>query len=73
MKLYGLQRDTYFTIRPDSSVQVPPAAPAVAPGEVYHFGHIDGMYSYCHDSAGKLVHVPAWADVDQVGKPKDWP
>lgn len=32
-------------------------------GEVLHFFHIDGMYSYCEDVQGNPVHLAAWTDV----------
>jgi hypothetical protein len=28
------------------------------------FGHVDGMYSYCTDDNGNVVHLAAWADVE---------
>ena len=31
------------------------------------FHHIDGMYSYCTDSTGKVHHIAAWADVEVLG------
>ena len=34
--------------------------------EIYTFHHIDGMYSYCKDSAGNVVHLPAWSDIEVV-------
>lgn len=27
------------------------------------FCHIDGMYSYCKDSQGNVVHLAAWTEV----------
>jgi hypothetical protein len=29
----------------------------------FFFDHIDGMYSYCLDLAGNLMHPAAWSDV----------
>jgi hypothetical protein len=29
----------------------------------FFFDHIDGMYSYCLDLAGNLMHPSAWSDV----------
>lgn len=31
------------------------------------FHHIDGMYSYCTDENGDVVHIPAWAEVNIKG------
>lgn len=36
--------------------------------EVYKFSHIDGMYSYCTDSEGNVVHLAAWTDVEIVNE-----
>jgi hypothetical protein len=35
-------------------------------GNALDFHHIDGMYSYCTDSNGKVHHIAAWADVEIV-------
>jgi hypothetical protein len=51
MKLYEVPR--YSTIKlPD--------------GTELEFHHIDGMYSYCTDSAGNPQHIAAWTDVEIV-------
>ena len=31
-----------------------------------YFDHIDGMYSFCKDAAGNIVHVAAWTEVEPV-------
>jgi hypothetical protein len=36
-------------------------------GNALDFHHIDGMYSYCTDSNGKVHHIAAWADVEVLG------
>lgn len=33
---------------------------------VLFFHHIDGMYSYCTDMSGGVVHLAAWTDVEIV-------
>lgn len=33
----------------------------------YLFHHIDGMYSYCTDSKGEVVHLAAWTEVEIAG------
>jgi hypothetical protein len=33
-------------------------------GTELNFDHIDGMYSYCTDDDGKVVHLAAWTDVE---------
>lgn len=31
--------------------------------EVIYFDHIDGMYSYCKDMLGNVIHLTAWMQV----------
>jgi len=50
----------------------PPDARPIELEEVVKFHHIDGMYSYCHDKDGNVVHLPAWQEVevlDEVPSP----
>jgi len=35
------------------------------------FHYIDGMYSFCTDSNGKVHHIAAWADVEVLGPYED--
>lgn len=35
-------------------------------GQVFLFHHVDGMYSYCTDDDGNVVHLAAWTDVEIV-------
>lgn len=30
---------------------------------VIYFDHIDGMYSYCKDMLGNIIHLTAWMEV----------
>lgn len=32
-------------------------------GSELNFSHVDGMYSFCTDDDGKVVHLAAWSDV----------
>lgn len=50
MKLYEVPRNTKVKFE----------------GEIYKFHHIDGMYSYCHDKNGNVVHLVAWAEVEII-------
>lgn len=64
MKLYELKKGAKFRVLADS--KVPPAHRALEEGEVFTFNHIDGMYSLCFDKNGGMVHVVAWAEVEEV-------
>ena len=64
MKLYNVPRNTL--VRVSASEGAPPGSRLVEPGEVIKFGHVDGMYSYCHDKDGNVVHLAAWTDVEIV-------
>lgn len=51
MKLYEVPRNSYIKL---------------GNGEVYFFDHIDGMYSYCKDKEGNVLHFAAWSEVEIV-------
>ena len=51
-KLYELERDTYFTIRGGDTR--------------YKLHHIDGMYSYCTNDNGDVLHLSASTLVEEV-------
>ena len=48
MKLYEVPQNTRITTES---------------GEEYNFSHIDGMYAYCTDDSGNVVHLAAWTEV----------
>ena len=52
MKLYDLPRDTFFTIVEDDS------------NTVYFLENLDGMFSYCKNEAGNVVHFSESLEVD---------
>jgi len=52
MKLYELPRGSLFTVD-DGKLLNYEAQP------VYYFSHIDGMYSYCKDPFGNVIHFSA--------------
>ncbi len=65
MKLYQVPRHSKVRIvEPHPSV--PPAHRELFGGDVLTFDHIDGMYSFCYDEAGKIVHPAAWAEVEVI-------
>jgi len=33
---------------------------------ILEFHHIDGMYSYCKDKDGNVVHLAAWTEVEVI-------
>ena len=39
--------------------------------QYFYFDHLDGMYSYCVDMAGKIFHIPAAAQVTPLRKRKE--
>ena len=51
MKLYELPRNSWFTINSDET------------NVKYFLDHIDGMYSYCTDVKGNVLHFAAWTEV----------
>jgi hypothetical protein len=61
LKLYEVPRNSW--VIPTEETTAPPEARAVSIGEPVKFHHIDGMYSYCHDMYGNVVHMPAWQEV----------
>ena len=64
MKLHEVAPGSKVRILSDA--KVPPAHREFEEGEVLDFHHIDGMYSYCKDNKGNVVHLVAWADVEIV-------
>jgi len=64
MKLYDCPRNS--RIRVLKNTIGPPEARSVSYNEVIKFHHIDGMYSYCTDADGQVVHIPAWQEVEVV-------
>jgi len=65
VKLYEAKRNSRIKVI-ETDVQVPPEAPDVKTDDVLMFHHLDGMYSYCHNSCGDVVHIPAWTEVEYV-------
>ena len=63
MKLYDVPRNSKIRII-DEDVKNPPASLKQNTGDVLDFHHIDGMYSYCKDKEGNVVHIAAWTEVE---------
>lgn len=64
-ELYNLDRGTWFRVV-DKEVKVPVAHQEVDVEDTFQFHHIDGMYSYCTDKQGNVVHLAAWTEVEPV-------
>jgi|GEM_PF-858395 len=64
MKLHKVKNGSRIRILADA--KAPPAHRDFSLGEELEFYHIDGMYSYCKDDDGNVVHLVAWADVEVV-------
>ena len=55
MKLYDVPNNTIVRRIDDGDHQ-----------DEFKFHHIDGMYSYCHDQHGNVVHYPAGCEVEII-------
>ena len=62
MKLYEVPRNTWVRVRNDA--HIPPAHREFEDGERIFFDHLDGMYSFCHDEHGNIVHLYASSEVE---------
>ena len=58
MKLYNVPRNTDIMVVEEGYEP-----------QRLHFHHIDGMYSYCTNDEGKVVHLAAFVDVIPVSEP----
>lgn len=65
MKLYDVPRNSKIKVV-DYEQVVPPASKAIIHNETLLFKNIDGMYSYCIDKDGDIVHLAAWTEVEIV-------
>lgn len=61
MKLYEAPTQTW--VRVISENKTPPASIDINIDELIWFDHIDGMYSYCKNKNGEVVHLVAYAEV----------
>lgn len=64
MKLY--EAPTNCKVRLKSTESGPPASIDPKVDDIYSFKHCDGMYSLCYDSKHRIVHLPAWAEVEII-------
>lgn len=64
MNLYDVPRGS--KVRVIKAESPPPGGAAPITGQIYTLHNIDGMYSFCTDSAGGVIHLKAWTDVEIV-------
>ena len=69
MKLYEVPRNSKVRVLEFNNP--PPDALPISVGEVVLFKHVDGIYSYCLDSTGNIVHLAAWTEVEVLPKETD--
>jgi hypothetical protein len=63
MKLYNVPRNSLIRVI-GKEVITPPTNKVTSGADVFRFSHIDGMYSYCVDEHGDVVHLAAWTEVE---------
>lgn len=64
MRLYECPRNVQVRVVEEG--QTPPDCSSIAEGEIINFHHTDGMYSYCTNQKGEVVHLAAWTEVEIV-------
>ena len=62
MKLYECKRGDRVIIN-DPDTNTPPVHRQLYDTELLTFDHVDGMYSFCRDKDGNIVHPAAWTAV----------
>jgi len=62
MKLYDVPQNSKIRVIDD--IKIPIASPQIVKNEILNFSHIDGMYSFCTNLKGDIVHLAAWAEVE---------
>jgi hypothetical protein len=53
-------------IRVLEPVRTPIGGKPIHKGDILQFDHVDGMYSYCIDADGDVVHPAAWTEAEVV-------
>jgi hypothetical protein len=68
MELYNVPKGSRIrVIEPEA----PPPGGIAPEAKEYNFSHLDGMYSYCTDDDGNVVHLKAWTEVEIVDDAAD--
>lgn len=70
MKLY--EAPSHSKVRLLEDAKAPVGARSITCGEIIDFQHLDGMYSFCYDADGNIVHIAAYADVEVVDDDAWW-
>lgn len=60
MKLYDVPRNSRIRLLGDT----------LSSDMELNFHHIDGMYSYCTDDDGNVMHLAAWTEIELVKQEK---
>lgn len=70
MKLFDLKEPCWARITGQPTISGWPTVPIgsvpLVKGDIIYFHHIDGMYSFCEDQQGRIVHPAAWTEVELV-------
>lgn len=64
MKLYECPRNSIVRLLEEPNH--PPASIRSKTNNLLKFHHVDGIYSYCIDENGNVVHPAAWTEVELV-------
>lgn len=65
MKLYDVPMDTRIRLKA-GKYSVPQGQIQVVRDVEINFSHLDGMYSFCTDDDGNVVHLAGYSEVDVV-------
>lgn len=64
MKLYEAGKGVRIRVLGENNVA--PGSKSVNVGDELYLVNLDGMYSYCKDKDGQIVHLVAWAEVEEI-------
>lgn len=65
MKLYQVPRKTKIRLIMEDN-DSPPASLPLLKDDILFFDHLDGMYSFCIDELGNIVHLAGYTEVEIV-------
>lgn len=65
MKLYEVPHKTNVKLISENNI-TPPVSLPLFKDDIIFFDHLDGMYSYCKDSLGNIVHLGAFTEVEII-------